>query len=239
MNLGERIKTCRQKAGMSQEKVAELMGVSRQAVTKWEIGQSAPNTENLFNLAEIFGTTVDFLLSTEEASKPSPAEQIYYLYKMEEEQKKADRDQKMKENLITAMSSALWYIAIYLVGRAIWCDFSESSLLGWLITATPSGNHSYLYGWLLIRNLFWYAMALSVVAGLLGKQKISVITSVAFLLGIVLGIIFGPNPEGAALGHGDYGWAIWGVTYLISIILGILAEHFIKKNFFELLKTRK
>ena len=42
MTLGERIKACRQHAGMSQEKVAELVGISRQAVTKWESDQSAP-----------------------------------------------------------------------------------------------------------------------------------------------------------------------------------------------------
>ena len=82
MTLGERIKTCRQKVGMSQEKVAELVGVSRQAVTKWESNQSAPNTENLFKLAEIFVTTVDMLLEAEKETKQSPAEQIYYLYKM-------------------------------------------------------------------------------------------------------------------------------------------------------------
>ena len=89
MALGERIKACRQNAGMSQEKVAELLGVSRQAVTKWEVNQSAPNTENLFKLAEIFGTTVDMLLDSDDNSKQSSAEQIYYLYKMEEEKKKA------------------------------------------------------------------------------------------------------------------------------------------------------
>ena len=73
MTLGERIKSCRQDSGMSQEKVAELVGVSRQAVTKWEAGQSAPNTENLFKLAEIFGTTVDLLLPSQETGL-SPAE---------------------------------------------------------------------------------------------------------------------------------------------------------------------
>ena len=77
MALGERIKACRQRAGMSQEKVAELVGVSRQAVTKWEVNQSAPNTENLFKLAEIFGVTVDMLLASEDENKQSPAEQIY------------------------------------------------------------------------------------------------------------------------------------------------------------------
>ena len=66
MALGEKIRACRQDAGLSQEKVAELVGVSRQAVTKWEANQSAPSTENLFKLAAVFGTTVDFLLASRE-----------------------------------------------------------------------------------------------------------------------------------------------------------------------------
>ena len=86
MTLGEKIKACRQAAGMSQEKAAELVGVSRQAVTKWEANPSAPNTENLFKLAEIFGTTVELLLASQEAGT-SPAEQIYYLYKVEKGKK--------------------------------------------------------------------------------------------------------------------------------------------------------
>lgn len=103
MALGERIKTCRQNAGMSQEKVAELLGVSRQAVTKWEANQSAPNTENLFKLAEIFGTTVDMLLDSNDNSKQSSAEQIYYLYKMEEEKKKASKRRKIKKYISIAL----------------------------------------------------------------------------------------------------------------------------------------
>ena len=91
MSLGEKIKACRQNAGMSQEKVAELVGVSRQAVTKWEANQSAPNTENLFKLAEILGTTVDLLLTSQETGT-SPAEQIYHLYKMDK-RKKAETDE--------------------------------------------------------------------------------------------------------------------------------------------------
>jgi len=73
MTLGERIKECRQNVDLSQEKVAELVGVSRQAVTKWEANQTAPSTENLFKLAEIFGTTVDFILTSDGPGPNSPA----------------------------------------------------------------------------------------------------------------------------------------------------------------------
>ena len=87
MSLGERIKEQRKKSGLSQEKVAEFVGVSRQAVTKGETGQSAPSTENPFKLAEIFGTTVNMLLASDEDEKSSPAEQIYFLYKKRKKRK--------------------------------------------------------------------------------------------------------------------------------------------------------
>ena len=76
MTLGERIKQCRQDAAMSQEKLAELLGVSRQAVTKWESDQSAPSTENLFKLADLFHTTVDSLVHPERESYAVPPPKV-------------------------------------------------------------------------------------------------------------------------------------------------------------------
>ncbi len=61
MSLGEKISGLRKSAGLSQEKLAELVGVSRQAVTKWESGSANPDTENLIRLAEIFGCGLDEL----------------------------------------------------------------------------------------------------------------------------------------------------------------------------------
>lgn len=61
MTLSEKLKMYRTNNGLSQEKVAELVGVSRQAVTKWEVGQSMPSSEKLIALASIYGTSVDEL----------------------------------------------------------------------------------------------------------------------------------------------------------------------------------
>jgi len=229
MTLGEKIKTCRKSVGMSQEKVADLVGVSRQAVTKWEVNQSAPNTENLFKLAEIFGTTVDMLLDSEDENKQSPAEQIYYLYKMEEEKKAAIKKQKLKRNIKIALYIAVGYMVIYLLGRIIWCDLSQSNLIGWLFSVRPSGEQSYLYGWLLSSKLFWYAMTISVIPAFLGKHKFSCTNLIGFVIGLIAGMIFGPYPEGAAIGHDHYGWAIWGVIYIMSIVIGVIIERRKKK----------
>lgn len=69
MSLGEKISDLRKKNGISQEKLAELLGISRQAVTKWESGKGNPDTENLIRLAELFGVSLDELCG-KEAEKP-------------------------------------------------------------------------------------------------------------------------------------------------------------------------
>ena len=107
---------------------------------------------------------------------------------------------------------------------------SQSSFKGWLFSVRPTGEHSYLYGWLLSSHLFWYAMAASVLFALLGKPLLSRMTTGGFFLGIVLGMIFGPYPEGAFTGNTHYGWAIWGGVLLLSIIAGALLESVKKKR---------
>lgn len=59
MALHEKIYSCRRKAGLSQEELAEKIGVSRQAVSKWETGESVPELSKIVMLADIFGVTTD------------------------------------------------------------------------------------------------------------------------------------------------------------------------------------
>lgn len=65
-SLGETLKTHRTSRGFTQEYVAESLGVSRQAVSKWENGTSDPSTANLMALAKLYGLSVDELLQTGE-----------------------------------------------------------------------------------------------------------------------------------------------------------------------------
>ena len=60
--LGEVIKQHRMGCKMTQEFIAETLGVSRQAVSKWESGASDPSTTNLMALAKLFGITAEDLL---------------------------------------------------------------------------------------------------------------------------------------------------------------------------------
>ena len=62
MNFSEKLKEIRKNEGLSQEQLAEKIGVSRQAITKWETGKVLPDVENMVIIAEIFKTTLDELL---------------------------------------------------------------------------------------------------------------------------------------------------------------------------------
>lgn len=61
-SLGETLKFHRSRCKMTQEFVAEAIGVSRQAVSKWEKGDSDPSTSNLLALAKLYGISVDEIL---------------------------------------------------------------------------------------------------------------------------------------------------------------------------------
>lgn len=62
MKLGEKIYQHRRRLGLSQEALADQLGVTRQAVSKWELGTSVPELETVVALARTFGVTTDYLL---------------------------------------------------------------------------------------------------------------------------------------------------------------------------------
>lgn len=75
MKFSEKLIVLRKQNGWSQEELAEKLDVSRQAISKWESGQSLPESERIVQLARLFGVTTDYLLidgQTEEASPAAP-----------------------------------------------------------------------------------------------------------------------------------------------------------------------
>ena len=69
--LAENLMYYRKKKGLSQEKIAQYLEISRQAVTKWEANTSKPNSDNLIKLAQLFGVDVDTLLGNKGGEKSS------------------------------------------------------------------------------------------------------------------------------------------------------------------------
>lgn len=62
MEISERLQELRKKAGYSQEQVAEMLGLSRQAISKWESGQGKPDIENIIKITEIYHVSADYIL---------------------------------------------------------------------------------------------------------------------------------------------------------------------------------
>lgn len=71
MTLGQRIQELRKGAGLSQEALGETLGVSRQAVSKWESDGGIPELDTLIAMSRLFGVTLGQLLGVEDAAPPS------------------------------------------------------------------------------------------------------------------------------------------------------------------------
>ena len=75
MRLEEKLTVLRKESGYTQLDLAEKVRVSRQAISKWETGRVLPSAENLKYLSELFGVSVDYLLSDNMTEEPKPKEQ--------------------------------------------------------------------------------------------------------------------------------------------------------------------
>ena len=74
MSFGEKLQLLRKARGLSQEALAEQLGVTRQAVSKWELGDATPDLENVVALARFFGVSTDYLLlAQQEQTAERPA----------------------------------------------------------------------------------------------------------------------------------------------------------------------
>ena len=65
MSLAEKLVSLRKQKGLTQMDLAERLNVSRQAISRWEVGAAVPSTENLKVLGELYGVRIDYLLDDE------------------------------------------------------------------------------------------------------------------------------------------------------------------------------
>ena len=77
LNFSENFKQLRKEKGYTQEKIAEILGVTGQTVSRWELGMCYPDIELLPSIANYFGVTVDVLLSNDKNSKKRDSELFY------------------------------------------------------------------------------------------------------------------------------------------------------------------
>lgn len=76
IEIANKLVKLRKEKGLSQEELAEKLGLSRQAVSKWERAEASPDTDNLICLAKLYGVSLDELLSTDETIDEIIKEQV-------------------------------------------------------------------------------------------------------------------------------------------------------------------
>jgi len=72
MALGETLSSLRKAKGLSQEQLAEELGLTRQTISKWELDQSTPDLEYLVQLSDFFGVSTDYLIKGEQIDNTPP-----------------------------------------------------------------------------------------------------------------------------------------------------------------------
>lgn len=85
MTFGEKLKILRKQNGYSQEVLAELLNVSRQAVSKWESNRGIPEIEKLLQISNMFGVTLDYLLKEDYQEETHQNNRYYVSCEMIEE----------------------------------------------------------------------------------------------------------------------------------------------------------
>ena len=105
MSFGETITNLRKNKGITQEQMAERLGVTRQTVSKWELDQSTPDLNYISQLSDIFEVTTDYLIkgeTTASSEKVAEEKQIIYI----------ERTEPATKNVLTPRSLAGVIVAI-------------------------------------------------------------------------------------------------------------------------------
>ena len=111
IKLADRLVELRKEHKLSQEALAEKLGLSRQSISKWERAESSPDTDNLIALAEVYGITLDRLLGNDEVKTEQQPKQ--------DKKSLSAKQIKGKNNLKKAPLLFLGAIAVYAGGGII------------------------------------------------------------------------------------------------------------------------
>ncbi len=163
LQLYGKIQARRKALGLSQEELAQRMGVSRQSVTKWETGLSAPDLDRLVELADTLGVSLDYLLREQTELPDAAAESS------ESAPSESAGEEKPVPAAPASMSAAARHIVlaagilVFLIGAGgLLTMWIYSELFPVQLVDGRGGVHTGLWGYVLARDvkaLFWAALA--------------------------------------------------------------------------------
>ena len=143
IKIANKLVELRKKNGLSQEELADKLGLSRQAVSKWERAESSPDTDNLICLAKLYNVSLDDLLNTDETLEEisrevkEKEEEKNKTVKREEEKSEAEIKRDKKYNFIHAIISGSSFLIAIIVYFAISFYHPEEWHRLWIVVFVP------------------------------------------------------------------------------------------------------
>lgn len=181
IKLADRLVELRKEHKLSQEALAEKLGLSRQAISKWERAEASPDTDNLIALAELYGITLDQLLGNETVkSEPQPQP-------VKPEKVLTEKQIKGKKHLKKAPLLFLVAIAVYAGGGIILGAFWWA--LMWILFPLVIG-YTFSALSMYVENRKGLSILFSTVAAILFAVALYIVLGIAFQLWGIAWIIF-------------------------------------------------
>lgn len=174
MTLSDKILKLRKQQGLSQEALAEKLNVSRQAVSRWEIGSAQPDASNLLQLSKLFGVTADYLLHDDyESDHDVPA--------VKNTELTAKKNHKKLLGLGLSAFGLLGNFVIYIFSRCVKVMIPYIQYDGngkkWYHWAGDQLGYSYKYfiqahNLEFLTALFWLLIACGLIIAFVKKRKV-------------------------------------------------------------------
>ncbi len=216
MSFGETITNLRKSKGITQEQLAETLGVTRQTISKWELDQSTPDLNYISQLSDLYGVTTDYLIKGEDPVKNtenSEAEELYeqIVGNSREEVKQIIYVNKDGGNGLTPRSLAGVIVAILAAVLAVVSMVMMGENEDWIIGA--------------IFGAFGFIAGLEMV--LVKKHPVlAVLWTIWIIVFLFLAVFLVNTPAGGSIfGFDNMGQLVNTVhlLYLIALIIGTVA----------------
>ena len=158
MDISAKLKELRAKKGLSQERVAEQLYVSRQAISKWENGEALPDMENLVAISKFYGVSIDYILGANEGSGkseiPTAAEPQSTAPSYQGSSTKTDTPAHTAENYRKMRRWKGWYIA----ARVSLIVMTAITVINYILKLCNVFDFSLPFGASFPGNIMYYAM---------------------------------------------------------------------------------
>ena len=207
IEIANRLVELRKKSGLSQEELASKLGLSRQAVSKWERAEASPDTDNLIVLAQIYHVSLDDLLSTD-----TPVDEIVQDVKDQQEEKKEEPKAVESEKDDDACLTPNQKIVKAIVHGV----FDFLGILSFLLAGFLwQGNQGYL-GWKCGWTFLLFGEFLASISDAILKKKVTSLNVVFLCVGLYCLICFILLDQGMNWFH-----PLWVIFLFIPAYYGI------------------